>query len=61
MFFIIFRLNTIMDSSRIMVLDAGKISEFDTPEALLNRPTSIFYGMVKEAGLLKAHDLVEED
>ena len=51
-----------MDSSRIMVLDAGRIVEFDAPEALLScRPASIFYGMVKEAGLLKAHDLLEED
>ena len=50
-----------MDSSRIMVLDAGRIVEFDTPDALLGRPASIFYGMVKEAGLLTAHDLVEED
>ena len=29
------RLNTIMDSSKVMVLDAGKIIEFNSPEALV--------------------------
>ena len=46
------RLNTIMDSSRVMVLDAGKIKEFDTPETLLQDKKSVFHGMAKDAGLV---------
>jgi ABC-type multidrug transport system fused ATPase/permease subunit len=43
------RLNTIMDSDRIMVLDAGKIVEFDTPANLLSRD-SFFKSMVDATG-----------
>ena len=49
------RLNTIMDSSKVMVLDNGKITEFDSPSNLLNNSNSSFYGMAKEAGLLNGH------
>ena len=36
---------------RIMVLDAGRIAEFDAPTTLLKIKSSIFYGMAKDAGL----------
>lgn len=45
------RLNTIMDSDRIIVLDQGMIAEFDTPHNLMSNTNSIFYGMAKNAGL----------
>ena len=45
------RLNTIMDSDRILLLDAGKIKEFDKPETLLADHSSTFYAMAKDAGL----------
>ncbi|XP_074036471.1 multidrug resistance-associated protein 1-like [Leptinotarsa decemlineata] len=46
------RLNTIMDSDRVIVLDKGKIIEFDTPSNLLKDENSIFYSMSKDAGLV---------
>ncbi|XP_052077020.1 multidrug resistance-associated protein 1-like [Mytilus californianus] len=49
------RLNTIMDYTRIMVLDAGNISEFDTPSNLLENCKSMFYSMAKDAGLVKSN------
>lgn len=46
------RLNTIMDSDRVIVLDKGQIVEFDTPNNLLQDKNSIFYGMAKDAGIV---------
>nr|XP_008197317.1 PREDICTED: multidrug resistance-associated protein 1 isoform X4 [Tribolium castaneum] len=46
------RLNTIMDSDRVVVLDNGRIVEFDSPSNLLKQQQSIFYSMCKDAGLV---------
>uniref|UniRef100_A0A673IGR5 ATP-binding cassette, sub-family C (CFTR/MRP), member 3 n=1 Tax=Sinocyclocheilus rhinocerous TaxID=307959 RepID=A0A673IGR5_9TELE len=50
-FTIAHRLNTIMDYTRVLVLDKGQIAEFDTPTNLMAQK-GIFYGMAKDAGLI---------
>ena len=45
------RINTILDSDRILVLEQGQIAEFDSPSALI-RQQGLFYELVREAGLL---------
>ena len=70
------RLNTILKSDRIIVMDSGRasfffflkyyfmvflfisflfviqVAEFDEPQTLLQNPSSIFYSLVQEAGLI---------
>jgi ATP-binding cassette subfamily C (CFTR/MRP) protein 1 len=50
------RLNTIMDSNRVIVLSHGDIVEFDSPSNLLSDEKTIFYGMAKDAGLIEKTD-----
>ncbi|XP_054654514.1 canalicular multispecific organic anion transporter 1 isoform X2 [Dunckerocampus dactyliophorus] len=47
------RLHSIMDSSRVMVLDSGRIVEFDSPSRLLEKQGH-FYSMAKDAGITQA-------
>jgi len=52
------RINTILDSDRIIVLDHGTVAEFDTPTELVRR-RGLFYDLVKEANLLSALDAAQ--
>ncbi|XP_017777137.1 PREDICTED: probable multidrug resistance-associated protein lethal(2)03659 [Nicrophorus vespilloides] len=51
------RLNTVMDSDKILVMDAGRIVEFDAPYALLERPFGTFKTMVEATGNSSAKTL----
>uniref|UniRef100_A0A8K9Y5N8 Multidrug resistance-associated protein 1 n=1 Tax=Oncorhynchus mykiss TaxID=8022 RepID=A0A8K9Y5N8_ONCMY len=45
------RLNTIMDYTRVLVLDKGEMAEFDSPSTLITK-RGIFYKMAKDSGLV---------
>ncbi|XP_041973788.1 ATP-binding cassette sub-family C member 4-like [Aricia agestis] len=53
------RLNTIMDSDRILVMDKGSVAEFDHPFILLSNPNSLLNFMVKETGEQMSDFLLE--
>ncbi|NXK44826.1 MRP6 protein, partial [Chauna torquata] len=44
------RINTIVDCDRILVLENGRIAEFDTPEQLIAQK-GLFYRLMEESGL----------
>ena len=49
------RLNTIIDMDKVLVLDAGKVMEFDSPHVLLSKPriedgSGLFKDMVNQTG-----------
>lgn len=43
------RLNTVMDADKILVIDNGKIVEFDHPYILLSKNQGLFYDLVMES------------
>ncbi|XP_071501330.1 ATP-binding cassette sub-family C member 5-like [Diadema antillarum] len=50
------RLNTVLDSDKILVMDDGKIAEFDSPAALRNTPNSLFAQMLAAAETQKSNN-----
>ncbi|CAG9840903.1 unnamed protein product [Diabrotica balteata] len=52
------RLHTIMDSDKVLVMDAGKMVEFDHPYALLQNKQGIFYSLVMKTGKGTAQTLM---
>ncbi|KAJ3101164.1 hypothetical protein HDU97_001630 [Phlyctochytrium planicorne] len=51
------RLNTVIDYDRVLVLEAGKVAEFDSPSSLLSDTSSKFYAMVSDTGEANAEML----
>ena len=60
------RLDTIIDFDRVIVMDRGRVAEFDTPANLLRNPDGMFTELVQKTGeesaarLKKAAFLAEE-
>ena len=50
------RLNTVMDSDKVLVMDTGSVAEFDHPYILLQKK-GMFYEMVQQLGKAMAESL----
>ena len=44
--------STVVDSTRVLVMDQGRVVEFAPPSTLLADPDSVFHGMARDAGLV---------
>lgn len=44
------RIKTVMDSDKILVLDQGRVQEFEAPKVLLKNRHSLFYSLAHQAG-----------
>lgn len=52
------RLHTVMDSDKIIVMNFGKVAEYDTPENLLKISDGIFKSMINAAGSTESKNLI---
>jgi ABC-type multidrug transport system fused ATPase/permease subunit len=53
------RLNTILDSDRVLVLDNGRVAEFDAPDVLMEQEDSLFRIMVEKSREAKGEGQTE--
>lgn len=51
------RIQSIIDSDRVLVMDGGRIIEFDTPYNLLQKSDGVFNDMVKAIGATESEKL----
>ena len=54
------RLKTVLDYDRIMVLGSGEIVEFDSPNALLNKPGGVFRDMCRASTDRRVYEAASE-
>ncbi|KAM4699578.1 multidrug resistance-associated protein 1-like [Discoglossus pictus] len=54
------RLHTVLDSERVLVLDGGRVVEFDEPQRLIQKK-GVFSKMVSEAGLLQGTESTDDN
>ncbi|XP_025834708.1 probable multidrug resistance-associated protein lethal(2)03659 isoform X5 [Agrilus planipennis] len=52
------RLHTVMDSDKVLVMDAGSMVEFDHPHILLRNTKGFLYSMVQQTGRAMAETLM---
>nr|UTK61406.1 ABCC4 [Hyphantria cunea] len=53
------RLHTVMDSDKVLVMDAGRMVEFDHPHILLQKKDGVLRGMVDQTGRATAETLAK--
>jgi ATP-binding cassette, subfamily C (CFTR/MRP), member 1 len=49
------RLNTVIDADKVLVMDKGKMAEFDAPQRLLENKEGIFSSLWKEYQTAHSH------
>ncbi|XP_056631845.1 probable multidrug resistance-associated protein lethal(2)03659 isoform X2 [Diorhabda sublineata] len=52
------RLHSIIDSDKVLVMDAGEILEYDSPHLLLQNQNGVFYSLVMKTGVTTATNLI---
>lgn len=55
------RLNTVMDSDKILVMDGGEIVEYDHPDTLLKNSNGHFYKLANQIDIMPDESSTEEN